>query len=148
MPGLLPNTHRLNSDTLSIVDNRTARKYVLRIEDNAVRATDFKQITDPEPVDNEDCTTHPGLRLFDPGFQNTACLKSGITFVQGDIGAISYRGVPVLDLYRSGRPYEHIAFLLIFGHLPSTQDAADFAHAIATAELPPQDVLEMIKTLP
>lgn len=86
--------------------------------------------------------------MFDPGFQNTACMESEITYVDGDAGEISYRGIPLADLFYSGRPFEHVAFLLIFGHLPSDSEAKAFNTSIATSEMPPQAIFDTINSLP
>ncbi|CZT10623.1 related to citrate synthase [Rhynchosporium graminicola] len=136
------------NQTLSIIDNRTGQSYVLPIERNAVHAIDFRQIRGLTNGNNSSDLEDDGLRLFDPGYQNTACLKSEITLVEGAAGQISYRGIPVVELYRSGRPFEHVAFLLIYGHLPNAHEATHFNRAIGTAELPPQSVFDMIQTLP
>ncbi|KAF3762833.1 citrate synthase [Cryphonectria parasitica EP155] len=136
------------SDTLTITDNRTGQTYCLPIEHNAIRATDFKAIKCPVKDRNPANQYENGIRLFDPGFQNTACMQSQITYVDGEAGEIYYRGIPVPELYRSGRPFEHVAFLLIFGHLPTNEEAAALNTSIAGTPPLPQNILSMIKQLP
>ena len=69
-----------SSNSLSITDNRTGRRYVIPVAHNAVEATQFKQIKvsgyGSYPADQED-----GLRLFDPGFHNTAVMESKVTYM-------------------------------------------------------------------
>ena len=56
------------ADTLSIVDNRTGKKYELPIQDGTIRAMDLRQIkADPEDF---------GLMTYDPAFMNTANCRS------------------------------------------------------------------------
>lgn len=139
------------TDSLTITDNRTGQSYTLPIEHNAVRSMDFKNIKLPEDQAAElfaGDQHENGLRLLDPGFQNTACMTSQVCFVDGNAGQISYRGIAVGDLYRSGRPFDHIAFLLIFGHLPSDEEAAAFKKSITNTPLPDQSVFDMIAALP
>lgn len=135
-------------NSLSVTDNRTGLSYTVPIARNSIRATDFHRIKSPHtaesPVDQNDA----GIRIFDPGFQNTACMKSQITYVNGNTGEIAYRGIHLADLFYSGRPFEHIAFLLIFGYLPSTSESAAFNRSIATSEMPPQNIFDMINNLP
>lgn len=135
-------------NSLSITDNRTGLSYNIPIARNSIRATDFHRIKSPHiaesPVDQNDA----GIRIFDPGFQNTACMQSEITYVNGNTGEIAYRGIHLADLFYSGRPFEHIAYLLIFGHLPSTSESTAFNRSIATSEMPPQNVFDMINNLP
>ena len=71
------------SETLTIVDNRTGKKYELPIADGAIRATDLRQIK----ADQEDV----GLVTYDPAFMNTAACRSRITYIDGDKGVLEYR---------------------------------------------------------
>lgn len=66
----------LSEDTnnLRIVDNRTGMEYSIPIKNNAIDAVEFKKI---RTADN----TNVGLRLLDPGMQNTAVKESKITYV-------------------------------------------------------------------
>lgn len=135
-------------DTLSVVDNRTGLSYNIPITQNSIQATDFHHIKSPRNAENPVEQNNAGIRVFDPGFQNTACMESKITYVDGDAGEIAYRGIPVAELFYSGRPFEHVAFLLIFGHLPSDSEAKAFNTSIATSEMPPQTIFDTINNLP
>src|ERR1700730_17840205 len=78
------------SDTLTIVDNRTGKKYELPIQDGTIRAMDLRQIkAAPEDF---------GLMTYDPAFMNTAICRSAITFIDGDKGILLYRGYPIEQL--------------------------------------------------
>lgn len=139
---------RGSESSLTVLDNRTNCTYSLPIEQNSIQATAFQKIKTPRNEENPVEQNSAGIRIFDPGFQNTACMKSEITYVDGDAGEIAYRGTHVADLFYSGRPFEHVAFLLIFGHLPSESEAATFNTSIATSEMPPQAIFDTINNLP
>lgn len=66
---------------LEIRDLRTNNLYTMPIRHNAVSAVDFAAIKAPE----NDCSIadqgQNGLRVFDPGFQNTAVVESNVTYV-------------------------------------------------------------------
>ena len=66
---------------LHVTDRRTGLEYDIPIKRNAVQATDFKKIkaVDEKSVAS-DCV-EGGLRIMDPGFNNTAVKESSITFV-------------------------------------------------------------------
>lgn len=145
-PGHEPTPY--TQESLSVTDNRTGLSYTIPITRNSIRATDFHHIKSPHNTDSPVDQNDAGIRVFDPGFQNTACMQSQITYVDGIAGEIAYRGIHVADLFYSGRPFEHIAFLLIFGYLPSTKEAAAFNRSIATSEMPPQNIFDMINNLP
>jgi citrate synthase len=102
------------ADTLSIRDNRTGQQYEVPITDGTIRAADLKQVA----VDDE-----PGLATYDPGFVNTASCRSSITYIDGDVGILEYRGYPIEQLAENSTFLE-VSYLLLYGELP-TQDQLD-----------------------
>lgn len=52
-----------------------------------------------------------GLRLFDPGYLNTAPVRSTISFIDGDKGILRYRGHPIEELAEKSSFLE-VAYLL------------------------------------
>jgi citrate synthase len=101
------------SDSLTIVDNRTGKKYELPIQDGTIRAMDLRQIkTGPEDF---------GLMTYDPAFMNTANCRSRITFIDGDKGILLYRGYPIEQLAEHS-DYLETAYLLLFGELPTSNE--------------------------
>src|SRR5947207_8651372 len=99
-------------DTLSIVDNRTGKKYDLPIQDGTIRAMDLRKIkTGPEDF---------GLMTYDPAFLNTANCRSAITFIDGDKGLLQYRGYPIEQLAEDS-DFLETAYLILFGDLPGAQ---------------------------
>ena len=96
-------------DSLSIRDNRSGREYEIPIADGTIRAADLKQIA----INGE-----PGLATYDPGFVNTASCRSAITFIDGDLGILEYRGYPIEQLAEHSTFLE-VAYLLLNGELPT-----------------------------
>jgi citrate synthase len=98
------------AETLSIVDNRTGKKYELPIQDGTIRAMDLRQIK----AAAEDF----GLMTYDPAFMNTASCRSAITYIDGDKGVLLYRGYPIEQLAEHS-DYLETAYLILFGELPT-----------------------------
>ena len=98
-------------ETLSITDNRTGMTYELPITDGAIRSLDLRQIK----VDEDDF----GLLAYDPAFMNTASCRSSITFLDGDLGVLEYRGYPIEQLAEQST-YLEVAYLLVHGELPTS----------------------------
>jgi citrate synthase len=97
------------ADTLTIVDNRTGKKYDLPIQDGTIRAMDLRQIkTGPDDF---------GLMTYDPAFMNTANCRSAITYIDGDKGILLYRGYPIEQLAEDS-DFLETAYLILFGELP------------------------------
>ena len=76
-----PDSAKDDKNWLHVTDRRTGLEYDIPIKRNAVLATDFKKIKaiDEKSVAS-DCV-EGGLRIMDPGFNNTAVKESAITFV-------------------------------------------------------------------
>lgn len=66
---------------LHVTDQRTGKKYELPISHNAVNASEFQQIKAPENHEYYADQDEQGVRIFDPGFSNTAVSTSNITYV-------------------------------------------------------------------
>ena len=99
------------ADTVTIVDNRTGKKYDLPIQDGTIRAMDLRQIkTGPEDF---------GLMTYDPAFMNTANCRSAITYIDGEKGILLYRGYPIEQLAEDS-DFLETAYLILFGELPTT----------------------------
>jgi citrate synthase len=73
-------------DSLSVVDNRTGKKYELPITDGAINATDLAKIKSPAGA---------VTRSFDPAYMNTVCCISKVSFINGEKGILEYRGYPI-----------------------------------------------------
>ncbi len=67
-----------------------------------------------------------GLTALDPAFGNTASCTSSITFIDGEKGILRYRGLP-LDAFAEHPNFVEVAWLLIFGDLPTQAEYAGFS---------------------
>ncbi len=111
----------MSQDTLTITDNRTGKQYELPIQDGTIKAMDLRQIK----VYDDDF----GLMTYDPAFMNTASCKSRITFIDGDKGILEYRGYPI-DQLAEKSTYLEVAYLLLYGELPTSSQLADWTRNI------------------
>eukprot|EP00898_Chlorokybus_atmophyticus_P002821 jgi/Chlat1/353/Chrsp10S01474 len=126
--------------TITVRDDRTGKEYKLEItEGGCVRATDFKQI-----VAGGDGV---GLRLFDPGYMNTAACRSAISYIDGDKGILRYRGYPIEQLAEKST-YLETAYLLMYGSLPTAGQLQKWEDAIARHSQLPTFVADAIEALP
>ncbi len=109
------------SDTLTITDNRTGKTYEVPITHDTIKALDLRKIK----VKDDDF----GLMTYDPGFMNTASTKSTITYIDGDLGILEYRGYPIADLAEKSNFLE-VAYLIMYGSLPTKDQYDKWAHEI------------------
>ncbi len=66
---------------------------------------------------------------LDVGFTNTAACESAITYIDGDTGILRYRGYPIEQLAEDST-YLEVAYLLIYGNLPTALELADFIERV------------------
>ncbi|MFI0356773.1 citrate synthase [Actinomadura sp. 9N407] len=70
-----------------------------------------------------------GQVTLDTGFTNTASTTSEITYIDGDAGILRYRGYPIDELAEKSSFLE-VAYLLIYGELPSADDLWSFTDSV------------------
>src|SRR5580693_4060840 len=108
-------------NSLTVIDNRTNRTYTIPVENNTIRAMDLRQIKNgPDDF---------GLMTYDPAFMNTASCRSAITYIDGDKGILRYRGYPI-DVLAEHCTYLEVAYLLLFGELPTASELKNWVHDI------------------
>src|SRR5580700_5718583 len=83
----------------------------------------------PEALDISNLTKEQGVFTFDPGFMATASTESKITYIDGDLGVLLYRGYPVEQLAEKSSFLE-VANLLIYGSLPTKPQLQAFLSSI------------------
>ena len=76
---------------------------------------------------------------YDPGFMNTANAKSAVTFIDGDEGVLRYRGYAIEDLAKNSS-FMEVAYLLIYGELPTADTLAAWEENIARHTMVHEDI--------
>ncbi|WP_410221688.1 citrate synthase [Pedobacter sp.] len=88
-----------------------------------------------------------GHITLDPGYKNTGSTKSAITFLDGEEGVLKYRGYPIEELAEKASFLE-VAYLLIYGVLPSTQELENFQNTISKHTLIHEDMKKFFDGFP
>ncbi|MDN5897143.1 MAG: citrate synthase [Psychrobacter sp.] len=81
------------------------------------------------PVIDIAALQNSGFWSYDPGFKVTAPVESKITFIDGGKGELLYRGYPIDQLAKNAE-YLEVAYALIHGDLPNSEQKADFFEKI------------------
>ena len=88
-----------------------------------------------------------GVITLDSGFKNTGSCQSAITFLNGEEGILRYRGYSIEELTEKA-DFLEVAFLLIFGELP-TKEQLEKVHAdIKEQSIVDEDVKKIIDAFP
>src|ERR1700709_461320 len=66
-----------------------------------------------------------GYVTLDIGYKNTGATQSDITFLDGELGILKYRGYPIEQLAAKSSFIE-VAYLLIYGELPTEEQLKKF----------------------
>ncbi len=88
-----------------------------------------------------------GVTTIDPGYKNTSSCESAITFLNGEEGVLRYRGYSIEDLAENANFLE-VAYLLIFGELPSKEQLEKFHSDIKEHSQVDEDVKKILDGFP
>jgi citrate synthase len=88
-----------------------------------------------------------GYVTLDTGYKNTGATKSSITFLDGEEGILRYRGYPIEELAEKATFLE-VAYLLIYGELPTQAQLDSFTNSITKHTLVHEDMKQFFEAFP
>jgi citrate synthase len=88
-----------------------------------------------------------GAITLDSGYGNTGACESGITFLNGEQGILRYRGYPIEQLAERASFLE-VAYLLIWGELPTQEELTRFRLDITKHTLIHEDMRRFFDAFP
>jgi citrate synthase len=98
-------------------------------------------------IDIKSLRAATNLITLDPGFKNTGSCQSAITFLDGEKGVLRYRGYDIEDLAKNA-DFLEVAFLLIFGELPTAQQLDKFLVDIKEESYIDEDLKKILESFP
>ncbi len=98
-------------------------------------------------VDIRSLRSTTGLVTLDTGYKNTGATTSAITFLNGEQGILRYRGYGIEDLAEKANFLE-VAYLLVFGELPSQTEFTEFYEKIKVHTLVNEDMRKIFDGFP
>ena len=90
-------------------------------------------------IDISRLRSETGYITLDIGYKNTGSTKSAITYLDGENGILHYRGYPIEQLAEQSEFLE-VAYLLIYGELPTQEAYASFKDNITHHTLVHEDM--------
>ena len=88
-----------------------------------------------------------GVITLDPGYKNTGSCESAITFLDGEKGILRYRGYSIEELADKA-DFLEVAYLLIFGELPTAEQLDKFHADIKANSVVDDDIKKIIDAFP
>ena len=80
-----------------------------------------------------------GYITLDPGFGNTGSCTSDITYIDGQAGILRHRGYSIEKLAEKFT-FVEVAYLLIYGNLPTSDQLINFRHELRNYSLIHEDI--------
>ena len=106
----------MSKESVTLIDNRTGKEYEFPI---------LKSTLGPDVVDISTFYGNTGMFTLDRGFTSTASCRSRITYIDGDIGKLMYRGYDIAYL-ATKKSFLDTAFLLLHKGLPTKEEYKNF----------------------
>lgn len=83
----------------------------------------------PDVIDVTGLYKKTGKFTYDPGYLSTASCESAITYIDGAVGQLLYRGYPIDELAMQC-DFLEVCYLLLHGELPTPKQKADFDYLV------------------
>lgn len=104
--------------------------------------------TENEPgMDISNLRDDTGLVTLDFGYKNTGATKSAITFLDGELGILRYRGYEIADLAEKAN-FTEVAYLLLYGELPNKAQLDEFNAKLQSLSDVPEEIGVLLKAMP
>jgi citrate synthase len=71
-----------------------------------------------------------GYITFDDGFGNTGSCTSNVTYIDGEVGILRYRGYPIEQLAEKSN-FVETAYLVVHGELPTSEQRSRFSQLLS-----------------
>ena len=124
-----------------------AKKVTLKYNDQEYLFDLQKGSEDEIAIDVSKLRSDLNLITLDPGFKNTGSCKSAITFLDGEKGILRYRGYSIEDLAQNA-DFLEVAFLLIFGELPTKSQLSKLITDIQDNAIIDEDLKKILVSFP
>ena len=98
-------------------------------------------------IDISNLRAATGYVTLDTGYKNTGATTSAITFLDGEEGILKYRGYPIEELAEKATFIE-VAYLLIYGNLPTVTELETFRSNITKHTLVHEDMKQFFEAYP
>ncbi|GAB3315546.1 citrate synthase [Larkinella ripae] len=98
-------------------------------------------------IDISNLRDQTGYVTLDKGYKNTGATQSAITFLDGEEGILRYRGYSIEDLADKASFLE-VAYLLIYGDLPTQQQYGEFEDRIRRHTMVNEDMRKIFEGFP
>lgn len=122
-------------------------KAVLSMGDRQIELPVITGTEGEKAIDVRQLRNETGYITFDPALGNTGVCESKITFIDGEKGILRYRGIPI-EQFQEVPSFVRVAWLLIFGRMPTTDELSDFSELLTTHSLLHESARHQFQQIP
>ena len=130
------------NESVNINNKATLEYQGQKLELPVVTGTENEQAIDISKLRAE-----TGLITLDNGYVNTGSCQSAITFIDGEKGILRYRGIDIEELAERSN-FVEVAYLLIYGKLPSKEELEQFSTGLTNHSLLHEDMIHFFAGYP
>ncbi|MEW5756549.1 MAG: citrate synthase [Pseudomonadota bacterium] len=123
-------------------------KAILTIGDQQIELPILVGTEGDKAIDISQLLAKTGYTSYDPALGNTAVCKSAITYIDGEKGILRYRGIPIEQFTLHQPNFTEVAWLLIFGRLPTREELTDFRAQLTANELLHEGIKDQFQHIP
>lgn len=120
---------------------------ILEIDGKKYEFPTVKGVENEEAIDINKLRDLTGYITLDPGYKNSGSCTSKITFLNGELGILRYRGYSIEDLAEKA-DFLEVSYLLIFGELPTATQLEQFENDIRKHTLVNEEMKNIIDGFP
>lgn len=124
-----------------------AEKATINLDGKTLELPVITGTENEKAVDISKLRGQSGYVTFDEGYKNTGATQSSITFLDGELGILRYRGYNIEDLAEKAK-FTEVAYLLLNGELPTAQQLSDFENGLTQHTLVHENLKKVFEVFP
>ena len=119
----------------------------LKLDDKEINLPVVTGSEGEKAVDIGKLRADTGYITFDDGFGNTGSCTSNITYIDGEVGILRYRGYPIEQLAEKST-FVETSYLVIHGELPTPEQRSRYSHLLTQHAPLREGMLRFIQSFP
>lgn len=124
-----------------------SEKAILKIDGKDYELPVYEGSEKEKAIDITKLRQLTGYITLDSGYLNTGACTSSITFLDGELGILRYRGIPIEQLAEKST-FTEVAYLMIYGRLPNEKELNDWNALLTRHTLIHEDLKRLFNGFP
>ena len=122
-------------------------KVILNYDGNSYEYPIVESTIGDRGIDISKLRDQTGLITLDLGYKNTGATLSDITYLDGDLGELFYRGYPIEQIAEKSN-FSEVMYLLLHGELPNASQFTQFENNIKNYNFVAEEMKKILDTFP